>query len=198
MRKHRVVGCWVRAGVGTAVVVRTGVGFTAVPDLVVTGLVVVAAGAVVVGFAVVGVADAVTVFATMLVAFVAGVVWTVVTVTDGSCVAWVREVTTTAVRVVAAATFGTLVFSGDALSAGTLTVASSVGVHAGSWVACSAADRVGSATDELAAPPAIVTAPADSGPLDSWIIPMIPVSMNVVMSHNCQRRARTPMRELPQ
>jgi hypothetical protein len=66
MRKHLVVGCWWRALVGTAVVVRTGV---------------------VVGLAVVGVADVVTVFATKLVAFVAAVVGTVVTVIDGSCVA---------------------------------------------------------------------------------------------------------------
>jgi hypothetical protein len=66
MRKHLGVGCGVRALVGTAAVVRTGV---------------------VVGFAVDGVADVVTVFATALVAFVAAVVWTVVTVIDGSCVA---------------------------------------------------------------------------------------------------------------
>jgi hypothetical protein len=66
MRKHLVVGCWWRALVGTAVVVRTGV---------------------VVGLAVVGLADVVTVFATKLVAFVAAVVGTRVAVIDGSCVA---------------------------------------------------------------------------------------------------------------
>jgi hypothetical protein len=200
-----LVGAVVRTGVG--------VGFTVVgAAVVVTGFVVVTtgvvvAGLVVVGAVVVGAADVVTVFATMLVAFVAAVVCaTVVTVMDGSCVACVREVaapagpvvtTTTVGRVVAAATFGTLLFSDEGPAEGR-TVASSVGVHAGSWVACSVAERDGSATDELAAPPAIVTAPADSGPLNSWTIPMIPVSMNVVMSHNCQRRARTPMRKLPQ
>jgi hypothetical protein len=65
MRKHLGIGCEVCALVGTAAVVRTGV---------------------VVGF-VDGVADVVTVFATALVAFVAAVVGTVLTVTDGSCVA---------------------------------------------------------------------------------------------------------------
>ena len=119
--------------------------------------------------------------------------------------AWVREVVaatgpvamTTVGRAVAADTLGPLVFGEDASTAGDVALVSSVGVHAGSWVACSTAVRVGSPTDELAPAPAIVTASADSGPFDNWIIPMIPVSMNVVMSHNCQRRARTPMRNSP-
>ncbi|MGV8849350.1 MAG: hypothetical protein ACOH16_07370 [Propionibacteriaceae bacterium] len=84
MRKHLVVGCWARALVGTAVVVRTG--FTVVADVVVTALGVVATGFVVVDFVDVGLADVVTVFPTTLVVFVAAVVWTRVTVIEGSCV----------------------------------------------------------------------------------------------------------------
>jgi hypothetical protein len=83
-----VVGWWVRALVGTAVAVRTGVGvgFTVVVD-VATGLVVVAVvvGFTVVGFMVVGLAVVVAVFATTLVAFVAAVV--LGAVIDGNCVA---------------------------------------------------------------------------------------------------------------
>ena len=210
-----------RVRVGAAVVVRTGVGVgfaVVVAGLVVvatglvevaTGLVAVAAGVVVAGFVVVGAAvvaagvvavgDVEIDFA-MIVVLVAAVDW--VALLDGSCVACVRAGITpagfvappaTVGRVVAAATFGALLLCEDAV----FTVASSVGVQAGSFVA-SSLPRAGIATDESAAPPAMVTAPADSGPLNSWIMPIMPVRMNVVMSHNCQRLARTPMRKLPQ
>ncbi len=214
IRKH-LVGGFGREVVAVVVLIGAGVvGFAVVVVVtglvdVVTGLVVVVTGAAVVGFVVVtaaevGAGGGVTVLATTLVAFVAAVVVALVTLVDGSCVACVREVVTAAGvvatvvgRVVAAATFGML-WVLESLSDGVADVASSVGVHAGSCVACSETERDGRATDWLAAPPAIVTAPADSGALNSVIIPMMPVRMNVVISHSCHRLARTPMRKLPQ
>jgi hypothetical protein len=206
MRKHLVGGFGSEV---VAVIVLTGAGV--IGFAVVTGLVVVLTGAAVVGFVVVGAAEVgagggVAVLATMLVAFVAAVVVALVAVVDGSCVACVLEVVTAAGvvatatvvgRVVAAATIGMLRVL-ESLSDGFTEVASSVGVHAGSCVACSVVERDGRATDWFAAPPAIVTAPADSGPLNSVIMPMMPVRMNVVISHSCHRLARTPMRKVPQ
>jgi hypothetical protein len=112
---------------------------------------------------------------------------------DGSCVACVPEVTTIVGRVVVATALGAVVLADVAAFA----VTSSVGAHAGSWVAWSADERVGRATDWFTDPPATMTAPTDSGPLNSWTIPIMPVRMNVVMSHNCQRLVRTPMKNSP-
>lgn len=69
------------------------------------------------------------------------------------------------------------------------------GCHAGSSVASS--DLSGSVTDGTAAPPATVTAPTDFGPSNSWNTPMMPVRMNIVMSHSCQRFALTPTAKPP-
>jgi hypothetical protein len=69
------------------------------------------------------------------------------------------------------------------------------GCHAGSSVAST--DRSGSAMEGAAVPPATVTAPTDFGPSNSWNTPMMPVRMNIVMSHSCQRFALTPTAKPP-
>jgi hypothetical protein len=68
---------------------------------------------------------------------------------------------------------------------------SAEGCHAGSSVART--ERSGRAMEGFAAPPTTVTAPTDFGPSNNWNTPMMPVRMNIVMSHNCQRLALTPI-----
>ncbi len=65
------------------------------------------------------------------------------------------------------------------------------GCHAGRFVA--SADRSGSPTEGATTPPTTVTAPTDFGPSNNWNTPMMPVRMNIVMSHNCQRFGLTPI-----
>jgi hypothetical protein len=65
------------------------------------------------------------------------------------------------------------------------------GFHAGSSVALN--DRSGSPAAGLAVGPVTVTAPTDCGPSNNWNTPMMPVRMNIVMSHNFQRCALAPI-----
>ena len=120
---------------------------------------------------------------------------------DGAWVAdWVETWVDTGAECVAAG----VVLSGTVTTTGFWELAeraSSVcdaladGTQAGSSVA--SMDRSGRPTEGFTAPPATVTAPADFGPSNNWNTPMMPVRMNIVMSHSCQRFAFTPTTKPP-
>lgn len=159
---------------------------------VATGVDVVAFGALVVGAGVVLGAVVVAV-AFGAGAVVDGTFRALTEVFDGAVVAGAAGAVVTVVG--AAGGFGAaLATTGRGALVVGAVVGSAVGCQDGSWVASTDDGRSGSVTDAVAtAPPATVTASAACGPLMSWTIPMMPVRMNVVMSHNCQRFARTPI-----